>query len=110
MPRRLESVSNAATGSPPRWILVVPLALIGSGLFITAYPPGNLGLATGWFALVPLMVAVAFHESRRHREVRCVTVPISGSRDVLLPARLFPFRRAPFFFLPHAAPSGEVAH
>src|SRR5574341_312668 len=33
--------------------------MTGSALFITAYPPWNLGLATGWLALVPVVAAVA---------------------------------------------------
>ncbi len=46
------------TVTPHSWRTAVLYALAGGVLFILAYPPWNLGLATAWVALVPLMAAI----------------------------------------------------
>lgn len=56
---RVESVSRAPFALSHRLILSGVLAVTGSAFFIGAYPPWNLGLVTGWLALVPLIAAVA---------------------------------------------------
>lgn len=45
---------------PPSYQLILSgtLALTGSALFITAYPPWGYGLVTGWMILAPLVAAV----------------------------------------------------
>lgn len=47
------------TGVPHSWHAAVLCVLAGSALFILAYPPWNLGTATAWIALIPLMAASA---------------------------------------------------
>ena len=56
---RVKSVSRVPSGLSHRLVLSGVLALTGSALFITAYPPWDHGLVTGWLALVPLIAAVA---------------------------------------------------
>ena len=52
-------MNNISGALSHRWILSGTLNLTGSALFVTAYPPWNLGLVTGWLALVPLIAVVA---------------------------------------------------
>lgn len=55
----MESVSRSEVQAPRPWPIAVLWALSGSALFITAYPPWDVGVVAGWIAFVPLMVAVA---------------------------------------------------
>lgn len=54
----VESVSQIGFPNSHHWILSGVLILTGSALFISAYPPWNMGLVTGWLPLVPLLAAV----------------------------------------------------
>ena len=53
------------TEAPRVWRSTVLYTLAGSALFILAYPPWNLGTATAWIALVPLMAALAGSSPKR---------------------------------------------
>lgn len=55
----MESVSRTAVPAAHSWTMAVLLALSGSVVFITSYPPWNVGVVAGWVTLVPLMVAAA---------------------------------------------------
>ncbi|MGD9850857.1 MAG: apolipoprotein N-acyltransferase [Nitrospirales bacterium] len=55
----VQSVNRPPVTLSHRWILSGFLCLTGSALFISAFPPWNLGLVTGWLAVVPLIAAVA---------------------------------------------------